>query len=83
MLMALEWIEERKQPEQHYAIFTDSLSLVTSIKAQDWKDNHEWLKRIKQKLDEMRSQVIICWVPSHCNTYGNDKEDEYADKGAK
>ena len=83
MLMALEWIEERNQPEQHYAIFTDSLSLVTSIKAQNWKDTHEWLKRIKQKLDEMRSQVTICWVPSHCNTYGNDKADELADKGAK
>ena len=31
----------------------------------------------------MRSQVTICWVPYHCNTYGNDKADELTDKGAK
>ena len=83
MTMALEWISNQKNPEIHYAIYTDSLSLVSSLKAQDWKDTHEWLRVIKHRLTEMTSKITICWIPSHCNTYGNDKADKLADRGTR
>ena len=81
MAMALEWISKQNNPETHYAIFTDSQSLVNSLKAHNWKDSHEWLRVIKHKLNEMNNKITICWIPSHCNTYGNDKADQLAEKG--
>ena len=83
MLLALEWIEAREEPDMRYAVFTDSKSLVSSLEARNWKDQHEWLKAIKIKLDRMKKKLTICWIPSHCNTYGNDRADALADKGAK
>ena len=83
MLMALDWIEKREEQELHYAIYTDSRSLVSSLETSNWKDTHEWLRAIKIKLDQMTHQLTICWIPSHCNTYGNDRADALADSGAK
>ena len=82
-LEALKWIEDRDQREEKYAIFSDSLSLVTALKSNKWKDNHEWIRMIKRKLQETKTSVTLCWVPSHCDTYGNEKADRLADKGAK
>ena len=64
-------------------IYTDSRSLVESLEAWNWKDCHEWLRLIKTTLSKMEEQPIICWIPSHCNTYGNDKADRLADRGSK
>ena len=82
MLMALEWIERKKEPETKYAIFTDSKSLVNSLEARNWKDTHEWLRMIKTKLSQIEYQLTICWIPSHCNTFGNEKADALAEKGS-
>ena len=66
-----------------YAIFTDSLSLTSALKSNDWKDTHEWLRAIKVLLNNTKKKIIICWVPSHCNTFGNEKADQLAERGAK
>ena len=47
MRTALEWIEEDDRGDIKYAIFTDSLSLTSALKSNDWKDTHEWLRAIK------------------------------------
>ena len=41
MRTALEWIEEDDRGDIKYAIFTDSLSLTSALKSNDWKDTHE------------------------------------------
>ena len=82
MIMALDWIEMRKEPGVSYAIYTDSRSLVSSLESWNWKDCHEWLRVIKNKLSALEERVTICWIPSHCNTYGNDMADRLAEKGS-
>ena len=82
-LEALKWIQENGTVGLKYAIFTDSLSLVTAIKSNSWKDSHEWMCAVKKSLQNIKHKVMLCWVPSHCDTFGNDKADRLADEGAK
>ena len=81
-LEAVKWIEEKGEDGLKYAIFTDSLSLVCALRSNKWKDSHEWMRAVKNVLQRMKQKVTLCWVPSHCDTYGNDKADRLADKGA-
>ena len=64
-----------------YAIFTDSFSLIQAIKTNSCKDEHEWMRKIKQLLDENTTDLTLCWIPSHVETYGNDKADKLAELG--
>ena len=83
MMEALKWIEEDQNLDMKYAIYTDSLSLIMALKANDWGNPHEWLRCIKVQLNSTQKDITICWVPSHCNTFGNDREDDLADRGSK
>ena len=66
-----------------YAIFTDSLSPVSALKSNSWKDSHKWMRALKRVLQGIKQKIILCWVPSHCDTFGNKKADRLADKGAQ
>ena len=79
---ALKWIREQEEGRK-YAIYTDSKSLVQALMSNKWKDTHEWIREVKSLLQSIKQQVIMCWVPSHCGTYGNEKADKLADSGAK
>lgn len=83
MNIAIDWINEQPLEEKKFAIFTDSKSLVESIQNDNWKDTHEWLRMIKAKLSAMQQNLTICWVPSHCNVFGNEKADLLAEKGTE
>ena len=83
MAEATKWINERPTGSQRYAIYTDSMSLVNALESNNWKDGHEWLRCIKLNLANNRSNVYICWVPSHCGTDGNEEADKLADVGAR
>ena len=82
-LEALQWIEKNGIEGSRYAIFTDSLSLVSALKSNSWKDSHEWMRAVKRVLQGIKQKIILCWVPSHCDTFGNEKADRLADKGAQ
>ena len=82
-LEALQWIEKNGADGSTYAIFTDSLSLVSALKSNSWKDSHEWMRAVKRALQGIKKKIILCWVPSHCDTFGNEKADRLADKGAQ
>ena len=82
-LEALKWVEESNQEGAKVAIYTDSLSLVSALRGNKWKDSHEWLRQIKRKLQELTHNITLCWLPSHCDTYGNEKADKLADAGAR
>ena len=69
MMMALKWI------------YIDSLSLINALEADSWKDQHECLRVTKTLLAGSTNNITNCWVPSHCNTYGNEKSDRRADEG--
>ena len=79
---ALKWIKTQEEEKKH-AIFTDSKSLAQALSSNDWKDEHEWIRIIKNMLQEIKQKVTLCWVPSHCGTYGNEKADKLAEQGAR
>ena len=82
MALATEWI--KGQPaDLHYLIPTDSKSLVDSLKDNNWKDNHEWIKLVKKNIGEIEAKLTIMWIPSHCGIEGNDMADELAKAGTE
>jgi len=83
MMMAIEWITKEERGDMEYAIYTDSLSLINALEADSCKDQHECLRVTKTLLAGSTNNITICWVPAHCNTYGNDKADRLADEGSK
>ena len=38
---------------------------------------------IKKKLENKTAKITKCWIPSHVNTYGDEREDTLTDIGAK
>ena len=42
------------------------------------KDKHKWLRYIKALLSSNTKNIAICWVPSHCQVFGNEKADEWS-----
>ncbi len=36
------------------------------------------MKEIKEELHEMRTEVTLLWIPSHCDIEGNERADELA-----
>ena len=80
---ALRWINEQEDQKKTYAIFTDSKSLIQALSSNDFKDTHEWIRAVKNMLQNIKQKIIICWVPSHCGTHGNERADKLADQGAK
>jgi len=86
MLHCLDWLteEEAKQEDNQLQILicTDSRSLTEALQANDWKDGDEWLKKVKERLAGIRSQITLLWIPSHVNIEGNERADELAGIGA-
>jgi len=84
MLRACQWIKEKEEREEEcltILVATDSESLVNSLTNNQWKIKDEWLKKIKKQLAEIKSNVTVLWIPSHCDIEGNERADELANKG--
>ena len=79
---ALRWISSQSS-QKSYAIYTDSKSMVQSLSSNDYRDTHEWIRVIKNMLQNIKHNITLCWVPSHCGTFGNERADKLADQGAK
>ena len=67
-------------------IFSDSLSALQSIENMD-HSSLDCITDIVQKADTIQHKynidVILQWIPSHCNLPGNDKADSLAKSGCK
>ena len=79
----MKWIQIDGEESHRYAIFTDSKSMVDALRKNNWKESHEWLRATKSILQNFVQKVILCWVPSHCGVYGNEKADQAAEQGTK
>ena len=62
-------------------IITDSMSLHSAIRANDWRDPDPHLKEIKNILYRSDSKISFMWIPSHIEIPGNDRADDLANKG--
>ena len=83
MLEATRWVALCTDTTMHHLILTDSKSLVDALKKDSWRDNHEWLSKIKTNIAKITSKLTIMWILSHCNTAGNERADFLAKEGAK
>ena len=81
MREATRWINTQPEEQKHFVIFTDSRSLVDTLRKDNWRQSHEWLKAVKEILTTCKQWVTVCWIPSHCGTDGNERADKLASEG--
>src|SRR6218665_1936893 len=74
------WISENETQElKNLAIFSDSLSVLTSFKNSFSESRPTLLQETIQAFNEIRiSKVHLIWIPSHVNILGNERADSLA-----
>ena len=90
--MAVDWLTkqqqlEEKQPQQQQkktdvTIFTDSMSIVTSLAEQRSSSNPSALARLLVAIDQLDPPPTFVWIPSHVGVRGNEIADQLAKSGA-
>ena len=85
MLEAIKWTQEMQSEMDTLKVLicTDSRSLADALNRNHWKDDDPWLKQIKDLVYGLRAEVTLLWIPSHCDTDGNEKADELAKLGTE
>jgi ribonuclease HI len=80
---AIKWIVENENEEANkYIIFTDSLSVATSIKENRSCSRPNLFLEFLDNINKLKhSIVLIAWIPSHIGLSGNEMADTLAKKG--
>ena len=65
----------RDQPEKQFIIYSDSLSVLRSLKNLDHRN--PLIQQILRKFNYLSSfkEIVFCWLPSHTNIRGNELAD--------
>ena len=65
----------RDQPEKQFIIYSDSLSVLRSLKNLDHRN--PLIQQILRKYNYLSSfkEIVFCWLPSHTNIRGNELAD--------
>src|SRR6218665_1949276 len=59
-----------------FAIFSDTLSVLTSIKESCYRSRPTLLNDLLSHLNKLDSnQITFIWIPSHIGVIGNDRAD--------
>lgn len=79
--LALNFISKNKG--ENYIIFSDSLSVLTSLKGK--RLENPLIQSLLYKLHSMEKSknIIFCWIPSHVGIQGGDKADNAAKSSLK
>ena len=74
-LLILHFIIIRDQPEKQFIIYSDSLSVLWSLKNLDHRN--PLIQQILRKFNYLSSfkEIVFCWLPSHTNIRGNELAD--------
>lgn len=76
---ALQWIAENDSENRHFVIFSDSLSVVTSLKRSVSKSRPTLLDETIGVYNSIAlSTVEVVWIPSHLDIEGNEIADRLA-----
>ena len=70
--------EIRDQSEKQFIIYSDSLSVLKSLK--DLHHKNPLIKQILKKYYYLSAskEIVFCWLPSHVNIRGNELADSEA-----
>ena len=62
----------RDQPEKQFIIYSDSLSVLRSLKNLDHRN--PFIQHIFRKYNYLSAfkEIVFCWLPSHTNIHGNE-----------
>lgn len=72
---ALLYVEQDKC-KQHFIIFTDSMSAIIALNSASSKHTIiQDILTIYNKITDSGKEILIIWIPSHCNIAGNEKAD--------
>ena len=65
----------RDQPEKQFIIYSDSLSVLRSLKNLDHRN--PLIQQIFRKYNYLSAfkEIVFCWLPSHSNIRGNELAD--------
>ena len=65
----------RDQTEKQFIIYSDSLSVLRSLKNLDYRN--PLIQQILRKYNYLSSfkEIVFCWLPSHTNIRGNELAD--------
>ena len=65
----------RDQPEKQFIIYSDSLSVLRSLKNLDHRN--PLIQQIHRKYNYLSAfkEIVFCWLPSHINIPGNELAD--------
>ena len=74
-LLILHFIIIRDQPEKQFIIYSDSLSVLCSLKNLDHRN--PLIQQVLRKFNYLSSfkEIVFCWLPSHTNIRGNELAD--------
>ena len=65
-------------PSNNIIIFTDSLCALLAIENYRSKKQHPLAQEIVQILSSLNKNLVLCWIPSHCNIPLNELADQSA-----
>ena len=63
-------------------LLTDAKSVLQALENSK-KTDHNNLKKTLMDLQTSAQEVVLQWIPGHCNIFGNEVADELAKKGSE
>ena len=78
--LAVNWLIDQDTPTSA-VIFTDSLSLLNSLKVQKSNSHPVAMTHLLDCISKLEAKTIFAWIPSHVGVRGNEYVDSLAKQG--
>jgi len=76
---AMQWVAQNETESRKFVIFSDSLSVLTSLKRYQSKSRPTLFDETVEMYNRITlSSCEIIWIPSHVDIYGNEIADKLA-----
>ena len=82
----LSWISDNNSiSPRNIQIFTDSMSLVTTLHSNTATSKNPHIREIRNLLGnrQINDNITLTWIPAHCGFDGNEEADRLAKIGSE